>query len=50
MTEPTPVRCSFAGCREPGEHYEPDGRWHFCPQHFAIHLELRREDYKREAS
>lgn len=40
----TEVRCSFAGCKRPGRHYEPAGKWHFCSEHYGIHLALRREE------
>lgn len=41
-----PVHCSFAGCARLGEHFEPDGKWHFCEEHFRIHLALRREEHR----
>ena len=43
-----PVRCSFAGCRDLGEFFEPHGRWHFCGKHYDIHLALRREERAQE--
>lgn len=42
----SPVRCCMAGCKRPGEFFEPDGSWHFCSEHFDIHLKLRRQEFR----